>query len=1114
MSQPIATYSFLPWLRSGLANQITSVDLDDTVKLRAEVQVALELSGTQPDGGTLTETVSRKVALFGPGDIVGIESRAIVRVEPRHWITNFEPNYFPFVEFYDEDFPWRYTPAAPNSARGRLRPWIALVVLAEGEFQEGKDVTGKPLSFIDVDDLSLFPASEQLWAWAHVHVNRSLAASDGEFVSTDMNAVIPRLEAVLAENPDLAYSRLLCPRKLAERTAYHAFVVPTFESGRLSGLGLDPADSPHATFSAWDPAYPGGRTRPAAKSFPYYHRWQFRTATTGDFESLVRLLKPKPVDKRVGTRDMDVQAPGSNVRALDDQALKGVLKLGGALRVPREDFTPDELEEVDRYENWATPFPRPIQEDLARLVNLADDYAEQAAGDANAGTGMQGVEDDPDPLITPPLYGTWHALTKRLLIDRAGVPVPNQGNWVHELNLDPRHRVAAAFGTRVVQSGQELYMDAAWEQVGQVLEANRRIRLGQLARQISKVWFDAHLTPALAVSHEKALGLMAPLSKRVLASPSTIHHLLSGSLVQPALVSGALRRMVRPRGRLVRSLPFTAAQPATALLGRVNAGDVSAALPKVAPAGTVTLDQVADAAAPRGVPGWLLDLLRRDPWLRFLPIILAILLALLTLTLAGGIFGVVLVAALLAGGVLLSRALGRWARQGRTADALHEAGQTPASVDALPASPDFRVTELGAGFNPLLGGADGPEAVRFKDALRGGYALLEGSAQVGAVPFRETLNLPTLARTLLGRIDPGLTIPRRVMAGIFLPPRIRAELGEAFVEAIAYPVIDLPMYKPLTDLSAELFLPNLNLITPNSITLLETNQAFIEAYMVGLNHEFARELLWREYPTDQRGSSFRQFWDVSVFYDPTNADDEALKEKLRDIPPLHRWSLASKLGDHDGRERPGDKEEEVVLVIRGELLKRYPTAVIYAHRAAWQRKADGSIDPTKERLLEELTEAEEQNLPRSKVRTPLYEAKVDPDVYFFGFDLTVELARGGTGENPSDDPGWFFVIKERPGDPRFGLDIDQAPRLEVWNDLSWDDVLPGPPGGFLQITDSTTPLAVVAPSGPEAAEKLTQYGDDRNIIWSKDMSSADLAYVLFQAPVLVAVHASEMLAPR
>ena len=79
---------------------------------------------------------------------------------------------------------------------------------------------------------------------------------------------------------------------------------------------------------------------------------------------------------------------------------------------------------------------------------------------------------------------------------------------------------------------------------------------------------------------------------------------------------------------------------------------------------------------------------------------------------------------------------------------------------------------------------------------------------------------------------------------------------------MAYPNIDLPMYEPLKAISVELFLPNINLIAPNSITLIETNQRFIEAYMVGLNHEFARKLLWREYPTDQRGSYFRQFWDV------------------------------------------------------------------------------------------------------------------------------------------------------------------------------------------------------------------------------------------------------------
>jgi hypothetical protein len=73
-------------------------------------------------------------------------------------------------------------------------------------------------------------------------------------------------------------------------------------------------------------------------------------------------------------------------------------------------------------------------------------------------------------------------------------------------------------------------------------------------------------------------------------------------------------------------------------------------------------------------------------------------------------------------------------------------------------------------------------------------------------------------------------------------------------------------------------------------------------------------------------------------------------------------------------------------------------------------------------------------------------------------------------------------------------------------------VQPGSAGSYIQIDNATPTLSVVLPTGDED-EKLEQYQDDRNIPWSKNMSSADLAYTLFQAPVLVAVHAAEML-PR
>jgi hypothetical protein len=86
-----------------------------------------------------------------------------------------------------------------------------------------------------------------------VHVNRDLGANAGEIVSADMGAVLPKFSAVLAENPDLAYSRIVCPRKLEPNAPYHAFLLPVFESGRLAGLGLEPG---HARAHP-DPRRPG-----------------------------------------------------------------------------------------------------------------------------------------------------------------------------------------------------------------------------------------------------------------------------------------------------------------------------------------------------------------------------------------------------------------------------------------------------------------------------------------------------------------------------------------------------------------------------------------------------------------------------------------------------------------------------------------------------------------------------------------------------------------------------------------------------------------------------------------------------------------------------------------
>jgi len=433
-------------------------------------------------------------------------------------------------------------------------------------------------------------------------------------------------------------------------------------------------------------------------------------------------------------------------------------------------------------------------------------------------------------------------------------------------------------------------------------------------------------------------------------------------------------------------------------------------------------------------------------------------------------------------------------------------------VDALPASPDFRIEDTpGSAPAPTIGATDSEDARRFKLALREA-ARVEVAESTVKPPVRQKLAIGPLVTQVGAALDPAKTIPAWIRQHVTVPDRIRDQLVDPEGEVMVYPEIDIPMYKPLADLSSELFLPNIQLIENNSITLLETNQKFIEAYMVGVNHEFSRELLWREYPTDQRGSCFRQFWDASDCLVPGAPDIDEQRERLRDITRIHTWKPPEHLDDHDNRELLGDKEDELVLVIRGELLKKYPNAIIYAHRAEWERDGHGAIDKSKPRKMKELSDAQAASPPRDIVKTPLYDATVEPDIYFFGFDLTVDKAFNEKDPaHPGEEgPGWFFVIKERPGEPRFGLDIERKGGLNTWNDFAWPDTATAA-GASLRV-GANRDYTLADPGGnPDTSPLKKQYNEDKRFTWRKGTESAELAYILYQVPVLMAVHAAEML---
>jgi hypothetical protein len=1119
VSDGFGAYAFLPWLRQGVARTISAADGDASVLLRATAHVELTLTGQGLDGSTLTSQVARDVELYGPGEVIGIESRAIVRTDPRPWITNVEPNYLAHIEFYEEDFPWRYTPAAADASRLRIRPWIALVVLkdtgdpATSEFRDARAVAGRPLSFVSVKDFAAFPPPGDLWAWAHVHANRHLGATPDELVASDVTGAVGRLESALSVDPDIAYSRIVCPRRLEENCAYHAFLVPTFERGRLAGLGMDPDQAPFATASAWVDY--GGRPEPL--NMPYYHRWYFRTGGAGDFESLVRLLKWRTADPRVGRRDMDVQAPGTNIPGILDPDLHGILRLGGALRAPLITLSPSGHAEFDKYENWAKAhWPHEFQKKLARFINLADAFTRTPAAQARTDAGMPPTEpDDVDPLITSPIYGEWQALQHRLLTDPAGADLAPNDNWIHEIGLDPRHRVAAGFGGDVVRKYQEDYMEAAWKQVGDVLAHNQKVRVAQTLLGLSEA-VHAKSLAAVAAQPSRVLALTAPVQRRVVADGVTVRHARQQSLTPSALTSPVLRRIARPGGPLARRLALPAGPHAEALLEAVNDGVITAAAPKETPAGIATVEAVAEASAGARAwpPAWLIALARRAPWLGGALALLALLLIVLAFVVPGlaPLLGIGAALALGAAGVLTLAG-----RTPTVAEAIGADLDTPEAVDHLGTGPDFVFGDAPA---PGAGGGagglfsrDNVAAIRFKAALRDWTRFADAAVVAGREPARVKLDLGRIAATMVEAVRPARTIPLRFLASAAIAPHVRGQIVEVFDEIKYYPRIDDPMYRPLKELGDECFVPNLNLIEKDSVVALETNQDFIEAYMVGVNHEFSRELLWREYPTDMRGTYFRQFWDVTGHFDPAAADADAQREKLYDIPPIHTWRRLSKLGEHDNRQPdPGVERNEIVLAIRGELLKKYPNTVVYAHAAQWAMK-DGHVDPSRERQLVELAAGELDKPPLSKVRTPLYEAKVDPDIYFFGFDLDAEEARGGTGDADTDPPGWFFVLKERPGEPRFGLDVGRAPGepIVTVNDLAWSDTGVAP-GGHLG-AGALSPISLTAPSpARDDLEKQPQHDDDKKVVPAA-VSAARWAYLLYQSPVMVAVHAAELLKP-
>ena len=79
--------------------------------------------------------------------------------------------------------------------------------------------------------------------------------------------------------------------------------------------------------------------------------------------------------------------------------------------------------------------------------------------------------------------------------------------------------------------------------------------------------------------------------------------------------------------------------------------------------------------------------------------------------------------------------------------------------------------------------------------------------------------------------------------------------------------------------------------------------------------------------------------------------------------------------------------------------------------------------------------------------------------------------------------------------------------MRTWNDLGWENVQQE--NSFLRASQNN--LHIKTPIANDPPESHQQSVEDEPIKWKGDSNAADIAYVLYQVPVLVAVHASDML---
>ena len=173
----------------------------------------------------------------------------------------------------------------------------------------------------------------------------------------------------------------------------------------------------------------------------------------------------------------------------------------------------------------------------------------------------------------------------------------------------------------------------------------------------------------------------------------------------------------------------------------------------------------------------------------------------------------------------------------------------------------------------------------------------------------------------------------------------------------ACPDIGLPAWAILRDRAKEWLLPGAESLGQNELTAVETNGAFVDAFLLGLNLQALEEARWRNLPVTTGCTPMRRFWELLQGYG----------SPVDDIRGVASWTEASALGDATHRP-PEAPPSRLVIVVRTALFRRYPNTLIYLYpaNAGFPRP---TIDPAK-RVL------------------PIFQGEIERELPFFAFPRT------------------------------------------------------------------------------------------------------------------------------